>query len=130
MLLFHILFIQQKRVYAAIICMETFDCSNVNNANDEEVWINHILIINTGLKARMALMGHANAKRHVLLNTRKLPVYSTCRLCQHTQTLNLLVVVRSNAHGLYSRWEWDGGRFFSALKPEPLPRGVNPNRKS
>jgi hypothetical protein len=31
---------------------------------------------------------------HALLNTRKLPVYSTCRLCQQTQTLNLLVVVQ------------------------------------
>jgi len=42
----------------------------------------------------MALVGHADASRHVLLNTRKLPVYSTCRLCQQTQTLNLLVVVQ------------------------------------
>jgi hypothetical protein len=32
--------------------------------------------------------------RHALLNTRKLPVYSTCRLCQQSQTLNLLVVVQ------------------------------------
>jgi hypothetical protein len=32
-----------------------------------------------------------------MLTTRKLPVYSTCRLCQQTQTLNLLVVV----HGQY-----------------------------
>jgi hypothetical protein len=42
----------------------------------------------------MALVGHADANRHALLNTRKLPVYSTCRLCQQTQTLNLLVVVQ------------------------------------
>jgi hypothetical protein len=41
-----------------------------------------------GPKAGMALVGHA------LLNTRKLPMYSTCRLCQQTQTLNLLVVVQ------------------------------------
>jgi hypothetical protein len=41
----------------------------------------------------MALVGHADASRHALLNTRKLPVYSTCRLCQQTQTVNLLVVV-------------------------------------
>jgi hypothetical protein len=32
--------------------------------------------------------------RHALLNTRKLPVYSTCRLCQQMQTLNLLVVAQ------------------------------------
>jgi hypothetical protein len=36
----------------------------------------------------MALVGYT------LLNTRKLPVYSTCRLCQQTQTLNLIVVVQ------------------------------------
>jgi hypothetical protein len=42
----------------------------------------------------MALVGHADANRHALLNTRKLPVYSTCRLCQQTQTLSLLVVVQ------------------------------------
>jgi hypothetical protein len=42
----------------------------------------------------MALVGHAYANRHALLNTRKLPVYSTCRLCQQTQTLSLLVVVQ------------------------------------
>jgi hypothetical protein len=35
-----------------------------------------------------------NINRHALLNTRKLPAYSTCRLCQQTQTLNLLVVVQ------------------------------------
>jgi hypothetical protein len=39
-------------------------------------------------------VGHADANRHTLLNTRKLPVYSTCRLCQQTQTLSLLVVVQ------------------------------------
>jgi hypothetical protein len=39
-------------------------------------------------------VGHTDANRHALLNTRKLPVYSTCRLCQQTQTLNLLVVVQ------------------------------------
>jgi hypothetical protein len=32
--------------------------------------------------------------------------------------------------GLCSRWEWDGGRVFSASKLEPLVRGVNPNRIS
>jgi hypothetical protein len=42
----------------------------------------------------MALVGHADANRHALLNTRKLPVYLICRLCQQTQTLNLLVVVQ------------------------------------
>jgi hypothetical protein len=47
-----------------------------------------------GLKAGMALVGQADANRHALLNTRKLPVYSICRLCQQTQTLNLLVVVQ------------------------------------
>jgi hypothetical protein len=48
----------------------------------------------SGPKAGMALVGHADANRHALLNTRKLPVYSTCRLCQQTQTLNLLVAVQ------------------------------------
>jgi hypothetical protein len=33
----------------------------------------------------MAVVGHADANRHALLNTRKLPVYSNCRLCQQTQ---------------------------------------------
>jgi hypothetical protein len=45
-------------------------------------------------KAGLAVVGHADANRHSLLNTRKLPVYSTCRLCQQTQTLYLLVVVQ------------------------------------
>jgi hypothetical protein len=48
----------------------------------------------SGQKAGMALVGHAVANRHALLNTRKLPVYSTCRFCQQTQTLNLLVLVQ------------------------------------
>jgi hypothetical protein len=42
----------------------------------------------------MALVGHADTNRHALFNTRKLPVHSTCRLCQQTQTLSLLVVVQ------------------------------------
>jgi hypothetical protein len=42
----------------------------------------------------MALVGHADANRHALLNARRLLVYTTCRLCQQTQTLSLLVVVR------------------------------------
>jgi hypothetical protein len=42
----------------------------------------------------MALVGHADANRHALLNTRKLPVYLTCRLCQLTQNLDLLVLVQ------------------------------------
>jgi hypothetical protein len=42
----------------------------------------------------MALVGHADANGQALLNTRKFPVYSTCRLCQQTQTLSLLVVVQ------------------------------------
>jgi hypothetical protein len=42
----------------------------------------------------MALVGHADANRHALLNTRKLPEHSICRLCQQTQTLNILVVVQ------------------------------------
>jgi hypothetical protein len=49
---------------------------------------------NSGPKADMALVGHADANRHALLNTRKFPVYSTCMLCQQTQTFNLLVVVQ------------------------------------
>jgi hypothetical protein len=57
-----------------------------------------------GPKAGMALVGHADANRHAQLNTRKLPVYSTCRLCQQTQTLNLFVVVQGQNHnGLCSR---------------------------
>jgi hypothetical protein len=47
-----------------------------------------------GPKAGMALVGHADANRHAVLNTKKLPVYSTCRLCQQTRTLNLLVMVQ------------------------------------
>jgi hypothetical protein len=49
-------------------------------------------IVDTGPKAGMSLVGHADANRRALLNTRKLSVYSTCRLCQQTQTLSLLVV--------------------------------------
>jgi hypothetical protein len=48
----------------------------------------------SGPKAGMALVGHVDANRHALLNTRKLHVYSTCSLCQQTQTLNLLEVVQ------------------------------------
>jgi hypothetical protein len=51
-------------------------------------------VLVTGPKAGMALVGHADANRHALLNARKLPVYSTCRLYQQTQTLSLLVVVQ------------------------------------
>jgi hypothetical protein len=47
-----------------------------------------------GPKAGMDLVGHADANKHALLNTRKLPVYSTCRLWKQTQTLILLVVVQ------------------------------------
>jgi hypothetical protein len=42
----------------------------------------------------MVVVGHADVNRHALLNTRKLPVYSTCKLYQQTQTLVLLVVVQ------------------------------------
>jgi hypothetical protein len=52
------------------------------------------MVYNTGPTAGMVLVRHADANRHVLLNTRKLNVYPTCRLCQQTQTLNLLVVVQ------------------------------------
>jgi hypothetical protein len=45
-------------------------------------------------KGWYGLVGHADANRHALLNTRNLPVYLTCRHCQQTQTLNLLVVVQ------------------------------------
>jgi hypothetical protein len=48
----------------------------------------------SGPKAGMAVVGYADTSRHALLNIRKLPVYSTCRLCQQTQTLSLLVVVQ------------------------------------
>jgi hypothetical protein len=72
----------------------------------------------------MALVGHADANRHALLNTRKLPVYSNCRLCQQTQTLNLLVVSGSNAQWVEQQMRVGcGGRVFSALKLEPLSRG-------
>jgi hypothetical protein len=54
----------------------------------------HYDVFSPGLKAGMPLVGHADANRHAMLNTRKLPVYSTCRLCQQTQTLSLLVVVQ------------------------------------
>jgi hypothetical protein len=50
--------------------------------------------MNPAPKAGMALVRHADANRHALLNTRKLPVYSTCKLCQKTQTLNLFVAVQ------------------------------------
>jgi hypothetical protein len=53
-----------------------------------------VLKVTTGPKAGMALVGHADANRNALLSTRKLSVYSACRLCQQTQTLNLLVVVQ------------------------------------
>jgi hypothetical protein len=48
----------------------------------------------TGPKAGMPLVGHADANRHALLNIRNILMYSTCRLCQQTQTFNLLVVVQ------------------------------------
>jgi hypothetical protein len=62
----------------------------------------------------MALVGHADANRRALLNTRKLPVYSACRLCQQTQTLNLLVVVQGQCTMGYAADEsgMEGG--FSA----------------
>jgi hypothetical protein len=63
----------------------------VSDRKDEFYRVCHI---NPGPKAGMALVGHADANSHGLLNTRRLPVYSTCRLCQQTQTLNLLVVVK------------------------------------
>jgi hypothetical protein len=57
-------------------------------------WVFKGTYVHPGLKSGMALVGHADANRHALLNTRKLPVYSTSRLCQQTQTLNLLMVVQ------------------------------------
>jgi hypothetical protein len=64
----------------------------------------------------MALVGHVDANRYALLNTRKLPVYSTCRLCQQTQTLNLLVVVQGNAQWVVQQMRvgWRAG--FQRLK--------------
>jgi hypothetical protein len=64
----------------------------------------------------MPLVEHCDANRHVLLNTRKLPVYSTYRLCQQTQTLSLLVVVRSNAQWVVQQMRvgWRAG--FQRLK--------------
>jgi hypothetical protein len=64
----------------------------------------------------MALVGHADANRHALLNTRKLSVYSTCRLCQQTQTLNLLVAVQGNAQWVVQQMRvgWRAG--FQRLK--------------
>jgi hypothetical protein len=64
----------------------------------------------------MALVGHADTNSHALLNTRKLPVYSTCRLCQQTQTLNLLVVVQGNAQWVVQQMRvgWRAG--FQRLK--------------
>jgi hypothetical protein len=61
-------------------------------------------------------VGHADANRHTLLNTRKLPVYSTCRLCQQTQTLSLLVVVQGNAQWVVQQMRagWRAG--FQRLK--------------
>jgi hypothetical protein len=59
----------------------------------------------------MALVGHADANRHVLLNTRKPLVYSTCKLCQQTQTLNLLVVIQGQC-----TMGWRAG--FQRLKTE------------
>jgi hypothetical protein len=65
-----------------------------------------------GPKAGMTLVGCADANRHALLNTRKLPVYSTCRLCQQTQTLNLLVVVQGTKGCAADESGMEGG--FSA----------------
>jgi hypothetical protein len=64
----------------------------------------------------MALVGHPDANNHALLNARKLPVYSTCRLCQQTQTLNLLVVVQGQCTMGYAADEsgMEGG--FQRLK--------------
>jgi hypothetical protein len=75
----------------------------------------------------MALVGLADASRYVLLNTRKLPVYSTCRLCQQTQTLNLLLVVQGQCTMGCAA---DESGMEGTLKLEPLARGVNSNRKS
>jgi hypothetical protein len=61
--------------------------------------------IHSGPTAGMALVGHADANSHALLNTRKLPVYSTCRLCQQTQTLNLIVVVQGQCTMGLQQWD-------------------------
>jgi hypothetical protein len=55
---------------------------------------------------------------------------STCRLCQQTQTLNLLVVVQGQCTMGCAADESGMETVFSALKLEPLARGVNPYRKS
>jgi hypothetical protein len=79
----------------------------------------NVLIFFPGPKAGMALVGHADASRHALLNTRKLPVYSTCRLWRQTQTLSLLVVVQGQCTmgcaadesgmkgGFSAPWNWN-----------------------
>jgi hypothetical protein len=75
-----------------------------------------LLFTPSGPKAGVALVVHADANRHALLNTRKLPVYSTRRLCQQTQTLNLLVVVQGNAQWVVQQMKvgWRAG--FQRLK--------------
>jgi hypothetical protein len=77
----------------------------------------------------MALVGHADANRHALLNTRKLPVYSTSRLCHQTQILNLLVVVQGQCTmGCAADEQMRAG--LQRLKTRTFGQGVNPNRKS
>jgi hypothetical protein len=77
----------------------------------------------------MALVGHADANRHALLNTRKLPVYSTCRFCQQNQTLNLLVVVQGNAQWVVQQMRvgWRAG--FQCFKTGTFGYGSKPQQK-
>jgi hypothetical protein len=79
----------------------------------------------------MALVRHADANSYALLNTRRLPVYSKCMLCQQIQTLKFLVVVQGQCTmGCAADESGMEGGFLNAFKLEPLDWGVNPNRKS
>jgi hypothetical protein len=76
----------------------------------------------------MALVGHADANRHALLNTRRLPVYSTSRLCQQTQTLNLLVVVQAQCTmGCAADEQMRAG--LQRLKTRTFGQGSKPQQK-
>jgi hypothetical protein len=66
-----------------------------SKCRDEEVnYEKDVVKLRVRAAKRKSLFIKMRSNRHALLNTRNLPVYLTCRLCQQTQTLNLLVVVQ------------------------------------
>jgi hypothetical protein len=78
---------------------------------------NGIGVVHSGPKAGMALVGHADANRHALLNTRTLAVYSTCRLCSKHKLSASSWWSRGNAQWVVQQMRVGSRAGFQHLEP-------------